>query len=170
MDKPGVNYQSQPLRASPRPFTPEEKEVFLRELRAIPNVTRAARCIGRTVSGLRAHRGLDRAFAEAWDEAIEDGIDALEGEVHRRAFEGVDKPVTFQGEITDTYKEYSDNLAMFLLKAHRPDKYRERTDLNITNNADLAAAITAGRRRIASGAVIEGEAKLVDDDDCADLL
>lgn len=46
-----------------------------------------------------------------------------------------------------TVKEYSDQLAIFLLKAHRPDKYRERSDVNITGQIDIANAIHAARKR-----------------------
>jgi len=165
-----IKYTPQPMRASPRRLSQAELDTFIAELRKVPNVTRAARCINRTVSGLRDHKNNNPEFSKAWDDAIEDSIVALEDEVHRRAFEGVDKPVTFQGVITDTYKECSDTLAMFLLKAHRPEKYRDRTDINITNNTDQAARIAAARERIASGTVIEGEAQEVVDDGLEDLL
>jgi hypothetical protein len=58
--------------------------------------------------------------------ALELGTDALEDEAVRRAYHGNDRPVTFQGKVTDTFKEYSDNLLMFMLKARRPDKFKER--------------------------------------------
>jgi len=97
-------------------------------------------------SGAYALRERDTEFATQWDEAVTEGVEGLEAEVHRRAFEGVDKPVTFQGRIYDTYKEFSDTLAIFLLKAHAPDKYRERSEVKI-DAADLAAAIVTARVR-----------------------
>lgn len=121
---------------------------FLEHLREVPNVTRAARLLGHAPGTLRKYRKLDPSFAQEWDEALEDGIEALEAEVHRRAFEGIDKPVTFQGVITDSYKEYSDTLAMFLLKAHRPDKYRERSDVNHTVDVGIAERLAQGRARM----------------------
>ena len=42
----------------------------------------------------------------------------------RRAFEGVERPVYYKGEQVGTWRFYSDALAMFLLKAHRPERYR----------------------------------------------
>jgi hypothetical protein len=131
-----------------RPISEAERAAFIAHLRDIPNVVRAARLVGRTPNGFRTYRKLDPEFDKAWEEAISDGIEALEAELHRRAFEGIDKPVTFQGVITDSYKEYSDTLAMFLLKAHRPDKYRERSDVNHTVDAGLVERLAQGRARM----------------------
>jgi hypothetical protein len=50
----------------------------------------------------------DPEFAAKWDDAVADGIDLLETEVFRRAM------------------EYSDKLAMFLLKKRRPEVYGDR--------------------------------------------
>ncbi len=47
---------------------------------------------------------------------------------HRRAFEGVEEPVFHQGKQCGTIRRYSDTLTIFLLKAHRPAKYRERRE------------------------------------------
>jgi len=51
----------------------------------------------------------DPDFAEAWDEALEEGTDLLEDEARRRAMAG------------------SDHLLMFILKSRRPAQYRERS-------------------------------------------
>lgn len=63
--------------------------------------------------------------------------DRLEQEAIRRAVDGTNKPVFFQGEIVGFEKEYSDTLLVLLLKAHKPDKYRERSDVRI-NLAQLS--------------------------------
>ena len=65
-------------------------------------------------------------FAAQWDEAMQVAVDALEAEARRRAVEGVDEPVYYKGQLIDTIKKYSDNLLITLLKAHRPEKFRER--------------------------------------------
>ena len=56
----------------------------------------------------------DEDFAEAMARAQEEGIDRLEDHARQRAMDA-ERP--------------SDALTMFLLKAHRPVKYRERVDL-----------------------------------------
>lgn len=123
-----------------RPIPPEHFEQFLALLREMPNVTRAARTLGHAPRSFRNYRERDPDFAEAWDAALEEGIENCEAELHRRAFEGTDKPITHQGVITGSYKEYSDTLAMFLLKAHRPEKYRERQDISHTGAMSLTVA------------------------------
>jgi hypothetical protein len=49
--------------------------------------------------------------------------DHAEEEAYRRAFEGLDIPVIYRGEIRDYYKSYSDSLAMFMLKGMKPETY-----------------------------------------------
>jgi hypothetical protein len=39
--------------------------------------------------------------------------------------EGVEEPIVYQGEITNTVRRYSDTLLIFLLKARRPEKFRD---------------------------------------------
>lgn len=71
----------------------------------------------------------DPDFAKAVDDALESGTDLLEDEAKRRA-------VGLSG---------SDTLLIFLLKARRPDKYRERhtVDLNVRQLREKAEKIAA---------------------------
>lgn len=62
-------------------------------------------------------------------EALDDAVDDMELEAKRRAFKGTLKPVYQGGEKVGEIREYSDTLAIFLLKAHRPEKYRERHEV-----------------------------------------
>src|SRR5690606_18484748 len=70
----------------------------------------------------------DPDFAAAWDEAMEQASDALEVEARRRAIEGWDEPVFYQGMETGMVRKFSDTLLIFLLKGARPEKYRDRID------------------------------------------
>ena len=67
----------------------------------------------------------DKAFKKAWKDASEVGTEFLEQEAARRAYHGTLKPVFHKGEECGFIREYSDTLMIFLLKARRPDKYRE---------------------------------------------
>lgn len=87
----------------------------------------------------------DADFAAAWDRAKAIGMDALEDEATRRAFEGVDEPIVHMGIITDTVKKYSDTLAIFLLKGGKPEKYKDRVEHSGT--VDIAARIINARKR-----------------------
>ena len=80
---------------------------FLASLRQQGNVSAAARVAGISRSVVHEARAADPGFAAAWTDAIEEGADTLEAEARRRAFAG------------------SDTLLIFLLKAARPQKYRE---------------------------------------------
>lgn len=98
---------------------------MLEVLRATANVTKAAQAIG--VSRQTAHdwRAQDVQFAKAWDDAINTAMEAAEGELYRRAVEGTLKPVFYQGGECGEIREYSDTLLMFMLKGHKPEKYRD---------------------------------------------
>ena len=50
--------------------------------------------------------------------------DHAEAEIWRRAFLGVDTPLHWRGEITCWYKSYSDALAIFAMRALKPELYR----------------------------------------------
>lgn len=95
---------------------PNWKRRFLAELRKVPSVVRA--CAAARVSPPTVYRirGQDSDFKNAWDQAIELGVADLEAAVWERAKAGV-----------------SDTLAIFMLKSHRPEVYREKSQLALTN-------------------------------------
>lgn len=109
--------------------TPEKIEQFLEALRELPDVTAAAQAIGMSRSYMYALKDGDPAFSAAWDAAIKVGLGAVEAELLRRAVTGIDEPVFYQGARVDTVKRKSDVLLMFYLKAHMPEKYRERVEV-----------------------------------------
>ena len=109
---------------------------FLSELAKSCNVSRAAEVAGIGRRTAYEHRELSEGFAAAWDDAIEQGIDALEFEARRRAMDGCERPVVSQGEIIATVREYSDPLTIFLLKAHRPERYRDRQSVDVTSGGE----------------------------------
>lgn len=76
-------------------------------------------------------------LAQAWDDAIVEGAEALEQEAFRRAVEGTDKPIVHLGVITDTIKEYSDTLLIFLLKGRLPEKYKDRVQQDNSHSGDI---------------------------------
>lgn len=114
------------------PFNEERQLAFLDLLRETCNVTVAARAVGVSTTTVAKHRQADPLFNERYDEALQEGVDLLEHEAHRRAFKGVDEPVFHKGEECGKVRKYSDPLTMFLLKAHRPTKYRDNTALELT--------------------------------------
>jgi hypothetical protein len=121
---------------NPTKRTPERVAAFLEALAATGRVTQAAIAakVGRTA--VYAWRKADPKFAAAWDEAEELGVAMLEDEATRRAVEGVTRPLVSGGTIIRgddgkplELREYSDTLLAMLLRAKRPERYRERVDV-----------------------------------------
>jgi len=109
--------------------TPEKadwKPAFITELLHTGNVTLSAQKakVGRQYA--YQARESDPAFAAAWKEAVEASVELMEAEARRRAVEGYLKPVYQSGKKVGEIREYSDTLLIFLLKAHAPEKYRDR--------------------------------------------
>lgn len=114
-------------------ITPEKrKELFLDQLRKEPNITKAAKAAGYARRYIYALKEKDPDFAAAWEDALQESLDLCEGELHRRAFRGTLKPVFQGGGEVGKIREYSDTLAIFLMKAHRPEKYRENWNVQHT--------------------------------------
>jgi hypothetical protein len=125
--------------------------VWVRTLTVTGNVTAA--CLAADVARPTVYIYRDRHpwFAAAWEDALERYCDRLESEADRRGFVGVEKPLLYQGKrVTEVdeetgkpkpiiLKEYSDTLAIFRLKALRPEKYRERTEQNLKIRAGIGA-------------------------------
>ena len=112
------------------------KRVFLEVFQKTGTIGPATRVAG--IDRVAVHRWLehDEQFELEYNLAKEDAVDSMEEEARRRAVEGVvqEQPIFFRGQqvgvkvITD----YSDTLLMFLLKAARPDKYKDRVDVTGT--------------------------------------
>ena len=91
---------------------------------------------------------------------MDEAIDIMEEEARRRAFEGVDEPVGFwQGKSETTVKRYSDTLAIFLMKAHRPEKFRDNLHLSGGLKSD------GGELEEVSITVLRKLEKMIDDDE-----
>lgn len=103
-------------------LTDNRKETFLLILSQGNSITAAARAIGVSRQAIYNYRDHDAAFKRAWDNAIEEGLDTLEDEAIKRA------------------KKSSDLLLMFLLKGGRPDKFKDRVDINVNWRVELERA------------------------------
>ena len=105
---------------------------FIKTLETVGNVKLA--CFKAGISRTTAYRTRDRysSFADQWEEALLDAADILEGEARRRAVDGVEKPVYYKGKLIDTVREYSDGLLTLLLKAHKPERFRDRRDVEVS--------------------------------------
>lgn len=105
---------------------PRTREKFLEHLARTGNVTQSAEASGFTRKTAYKHRREDPEFAAAWDDAFEQATDALESEARRRAYDGVKRPVYQGGELVGYVQEYSDQLMLALLKAHRRGTFGDK--------------------------------------------
>ena len=97
-------------------------ERFLEVFSQTGNVRLAASAAGVSRDAPYKRARTSPSFADRWATAREEAIDLLEGEARRRALSG------------------SDALLMFLLRAHRPERYRETLRIDVAREASAIAA------------------------------
>ncbi len=135
-------------------FTKERREGFLRALTETGIVSAAAGIAGITRARAYQVRQQDPVFAAAWDDAEERAADALESEAWRRAVVGVPEPLVSAGKVVRdddgqplATRRYSDNLLIALLKARRPEKFKDRQVVEHDIADGLADRLEAARQR-----------------------
>lgn len=106
--------------------------MFVTKLSKSPNISAAARAAKVSRQTVYRVRSEEPEFAAAWDEALAISLDDAEGEMYRRAVKGTLKPIYQQGTKVGSVREYSDTLLIFMLKAHKPEVYRETVRSEIT--------------------------------------
>lgn len=137
-----------PIKAWEKPWI----DPFLEALAEYGNVVKS--CKKAKVSRAVAYRERDTnpLFFASWKVAEKLGVEGLEDEARRRAFEGVKRTETkyyLDKKLgTKTIVEYSDTLLIFLLKAHKRDVYGD-TSRNV--NIDLNNCSIEQLERIAAG-------------------
>jgi hypothetical protein len=97
-------------RRQPREKAVRGVEKFLQHLAEGNSVSGAARGTGTSRATLYALRKEDDEIRARWDEAVEQGTDVLEDLALKRA-------------------RTSDTLIIFLLKARRPERYKDRIEV-----------------------------------------
>lgn len=109
------------------------RDLFLEELARRGIVTDACQVAGIGRRTVYEWRDADPEFAQQWEDALERAIQVAEREAWRRGVEGVDEPVFGRigkdqdGEV-GTIRKYSDTMLTLVLKANKPEKYREKVD------------------------------------------
>jgi hypothetical protein len=127
---------------------PEEWDRFFAKLAERGNITDACQASGVGRTTVYEHIALAEKVKDptpealAWNarykEAKEISMDRLESEAFRRAHDGYVKRSYVIKDDNGTSEKvveeyaYSDTLMVLLLKAHRPDKYKERTSQELS--------------------------------------
>jgi hypothetical protein len=127
------------------------KKKFLEHFAEFGNVSAAARHAGVERKNVYRWQEHDEDFAIAFQQAEIASVELMEGEARRRAVDGVGsqrRVYDNRGNLVDEYTEtkYSDTLLIFLLKARRPETYRDRYDVTtggqpLAQLSDIDAAI-----------------------------
>jgi hypothetical protein len=131
---------------------PEWASEFLASLTLTPNVSEACRQAGITRKAAYDLRKANPEFAEAWNDALEESTDELVGEAYRRAREGTERPVYFKGKECGRFREYSDTLMIFLLKAHRRGTYGDKLQADLTTGGQpIQIYMPANGREVTPG-------------------
>jgi hypothetical protein len=143
------------------------REAFLEALRRMPVVAYACDTVGIDRSTAYRARQADEAFAEAWDDALETGIDRAEQEAFRRGVHGFEEPVIDRGRLVYQYtrrvdedgkevyepvldeagqpvpltvRKHSDTILALILKGRRKQVYAERREITGKDGEALPAA------------------------------
>jgi hypothetical protein len=112
-------------------FTPEKQEQFFAALRNTCNVSRSCEFVGISSSTAYNMKRDFPSFAERWQEAIEYAADTLEESARERAL-GVQDAIYHQGVIVGYKTVYSDAMTALLLRAHRPQKFRDNSSVEMS--------------------------------------
>lgn len=135
-------------------LTRERRERFLSALADTGIVSAAVVIAGTSRTRVYELRKHDSGFASAWEEAEEQAADALEAEAWRRAVDGVPEPLVSARKVVHddegqplAIRRYSDNLLLALLKARRPERFKDRALVEHDIADGLADRLEAARQR-----------------------
>jgi len=103
--------------------TPTRKEKFLKALSTgVPNVSRAMKAAGISRTMAYEWRKDDPVFAQQWEDTYQGAVDDMEADAWQRATRR-QKP--------------SDVLLIFMLKAHRPNLYKDRSQVEVIKKPEI---------------------------------
>lgn len=134
---------------SSKPF--DWKPAYLAALREIPVVAHGCKAVGIERSTAYRAREADEAFAKAWDEAMEEGVDRAEKEAFRRGIVGFEEPVIDKGRLAYRYERYEEED----VNGVKQEKWRMCLDehgqpipLTVRKHSDaILALVLKGRRK-----------------------
>lgn len=152
----------------------ERKAVFLAEFAKSCLVGQSAHMAGVSRGTIWRWRKEDKKFKRDFERVREIAFSIVQDEMHRRAINGVERVNKY-----GTYREYSDTLAMFIAKAHRPHVYGDKMRAEISgpngtplqlDDSKLASKLNmimqnALERKQKELEVLEAVASPVEDDD-----
>ena len=133
---------SQPTPVEPPKLAPpQQKTRFLEVLSEYGSPNRACKDVGIPRSRVHTWLEKDELFSFAYHQALAAATEGLEEVARERATRGarIEKQIWRQGRLVETVVEYrpSDTALITLLKAQKPDTYRERLDQNVSGEVQV---------------------------------
>lgn len=108
-------------------WTEERQCAFIEALADTGSVAAACKAVNMSTNGayyLRRQPGADE-FREAWQKALDLGVQRIEDVAMDRALNGVEEPLYSYGKLIGTRKRYNDRLLMFMLRNRSPERFAE---------------------------------------------
>lgn len=108
-------------------WTPERQRSFIEALADTGSVEAACRAVDMSQPGaylLRRQPGAE-SFREAWEKALDLGVQRIEDVAMDRALNGVEVPVYSYGKLVGTRRTYNDRLLMFMLRNRAPGRFAD---------------------------------------------
>ena len=108
-------------------WTEDRQRRFIDALADTGSVKAAARAVNMSAEGayqLRRQPGA-QSFREAWQTALDLGVQRIEDVAMDRALNGVEMPVYSYGQLVGTRTSYNDRLLMFMLRNRAPERFTD---------------------------------------------
>ena len=148
-------------RASPQSWTKAKTAMFLATLADTCNVVRAAKSAGVSTNYAYRRRKEDAAFRAGWAAAVAEGYAKLELVLLDRALNGKIKLVRGRDGKDARIREYSDTLALTLLKRHQESAaeadYEQDADEVAEARERIIAKLARLKERVAGDAMTPEE-------------
>ena len=112
------------------------RDAFLSKLAETGQITKSAKFAKVTRQTAYAWREKDEDFRKAWFAALDLASDMLEDVAFNRATRAMNP---------------SDSLLTLLLKAHKAEKYRDRSDIQMSGTVELSQKLQKARERVSGG-------------------
>lgn len=118
-------------------WTTKRQHEFLSKLRESACVRDACKYVGLSSTSAYRTRARLPEFAAAWDAALALAMPRLEQAAYRRAVEGWDEPIVWQGKVVGQRRRYSDALLRLLID--REDRRPQRRAVPSSAEVDKIA-------------------------------
>lgn len=121
-------------------FGDNVKNTFLTEVKRTGLVATAARNAGTNSRRIKTECEQDKEFEADLKECLMIYAETIQAELHKRAVEGVEEDVYFQGQVCGQKINYSDALLTTLVKAKSPE-FREKLSVDTTIHGGVMLTI-----------------------------